>query len=121
MDIIFVRDLRVETVIGVDEWERHVRQTVALDLEFGAGIQKAAATDAIEDTLNYHAIASRAREHVEQSQCRLVESLAEQVAELLMREFGIAWLRLTLTKPGAVRGSKGVGVTIERGSRGARD
>ena len=115
MDIIFLRDLRISTVIGIYDWERRIRQTVSLDLEMGADIRKAAASDAIEDTLNYKAVAKRVIAFVEESQFQLVETLAERVAELVLREFQIPWLRLRLNKTGAVRGARDVGVIIERG------
>lgn len=115
MDIIFLRDLRIDTVIGIYDWERRIRQTVSLDLEMGADIRKAAASDAIEDTLNYKAVAKRVISFVEESQFQLVETLAERVAELVLNEFQIPWLRLRLNKTGAVRGARDVGVIIERG------
>ena len=115
MDIIFLRDLRISTVIGIYDWERRIRQTVSLDLEMGADIRKAAASDAIEGTLNYKAVAKRVIAFVEESQFQLVETLAERVAELVLREFPIPWLRLRLNKTGAVRGARDVGVIVERG------
>jgi dihydroneopterin aldolase len=117
MDIIFIRDLRIDTVIGIYAWERSIRQTVRLDLEMGTDIARAAATDRIEDTLNYKAVAKQVIAFVEQSDFQLVETLAERVAELIQREFQVPWLRLTLNKGGAVRGAQGVGVVIERGDR----
>lgn len=117
MDTIFLRDLRIDTVIGIYDWERRIRQTVSLDLEMATDIRKAAASDAIEDTLNYKAVAKRVISYVEQSDFKLVETLAERVAELVLAEFDIPWIRLTLNKTGAVRGSRDVGVIIERGSR----
>ncbi|HXH03694.1 MAG TPA: dihydroneopterin aldolase [Candidatus Competibacteraceae bacterium] len=117
MDIIFIRDLRIETVIGIYDWERQIRQTVSIDLELGADIRRAAHSDNIDDTLSYKTVAKRLIQFVENSQFLLVEALAEQIAELVMREFGVPWLRLTLSKPGAVRGAQAVGVIIERGER----
>ena len=116
MDIIFIRDLRIDTVIGIYDWERSIRQTIRLDLEMATDIARAAASDRIEDTLNYKAVAKRIIAFVEQSEFQLVETLAERIAELVRREFGVPWLRLTLNKGGAVRGAQGVGVIIERGS-----
>lgn len=116
MDIIFISDLRVETVIGVYDWERHIKQMLVLDLEMGTDIRKAAQTDSIDDTLNYKAVAKRVIAFVEQSQFQLVETLAEKVAELILAEFKVPWLRLRVNKAGAVRGAKDVGVIIERGS-----
>ena len=117
MDIIFIRELRIETVIGIYDWERQVKQVVCLDLEMGTDIRKAAASDSIEDTLNYKAIAKRLLQFVGDSQFFLVETLGERIAELVMTEFQVPWLRLTLSKPGAVRGSREVGIMIERGER----
>ncbi len=118
MDIIYLRDLRIETVIGIFDWERHVRQAVSLDLEMAADIRKAAASDSIEDTLDYKAVAKRLIEFVGGSEFQLVETLAERVAQLVREEFGVTWLRLTVNKRGALRGAREVGVVIERGERG---
>ncbi len=117
MDVIFLRDLRVETVIGIYDWERRIRQIVAIDLEMGVDIRKAAASDAIEDTLNYKAVAKRLISFVEESEFQLVETLAEHIAEIVTGEFAVPWVRVTLSKPGAIRGSREVGVIIERGDR----
>ncbi len=116
-DIVFISDLRIETVIGIYDWERKIRQTVSLDLEMAADIAKAAATDDIEDTLNYKAVAKRLIAFVGESDFQLVETLAERCAATVLDEFDVSWLRLTLRKPGAVSGSRDVGVTIERGSK----
>ncbi len=117
MDTIFISDLQIETIIGIYDWERRVRQTVSLDLEMAADIGKAAATDRIEDTLNYKAVAKRLIEFVGGSEFRLVETLAERIAAIVIDEFDVSRVRLTLRKPGAVRGSRDVGVVIERGAR----
>lgn len=117
MDIVFINDLRIETIIGIYDWERRVRQTISLDLEMGADIRRAAATDAIDDTLNYKAVAKRLIAFVGASEYQLVETLAEKITEIVLTEYAVPWLRLTVRKPGAVRGSRDVGVIIERGSR----
>lgn len=117
MDTVFISDLRIETLIGIYGWERKVRQTISLDLEMGADIRAAAATDAIEDTLNYKAVAKRLIAFVGASEFQLVETLAEKIAEIVLHEFDVPWVRLTVHKPGAVRGSRDVGVIIERGQR----
>ena len=114
MDTIFLNDLRVETVIGIFDWERKVRQTISIDLEMAADIRRAAATDAIEDTLNYKAVAKRLIGFVEASDFGLVETLAERIAEIVVTEFDVPRVKVTLHKPGAVRGSKDVGVIIAR-------
>lgn len=119
MDIIFLKGLKAECVIGVWEWERRIRQRVTIDLEMAADIQRAAASDRLEDTLNYKAVAKRVIACVEESEFQLIETLAERIAGLLREEFSIPWCRVTLDKGGAVRGSRGVGVVIERGSRDA--
>ena len=114
-DLIYLRELRVAAVIGIYEWEQRVRQTLCIDLEMAVDIPKAAASDAIEDTLNYKAIAERLVDFIEQSRFNLIETLAEHAAGMLLAEFGIRWLRLSISKPGAVRGARDVGVVIERG------
>ncbi len=117
MDIIYLRELRVDTVIGIYEWERRIRQPVIIDLEMAADVRRAASTDNINDTLNYKAVAKRVIAFVEGSQFQLVETLAERVAEIVMGEFHVPWLRLEVNKKGAVRGARDVGVIIERGHR----
>ena len=117
MDIIFLRDLRIETVIGIYDWEREIKQAVVLDLEMATDIRKAAASDTIEDTLDYKSVAKRLIAFVEESSFQLVETLAERCAEIVLDEFDVPWLRLTLNKQGAVRGARDVGVIIERGER----
>jgi len=114
MDIIFLNDLRVETVIGIFDWERKIRQTISIDLEMAADIRKAASTDAIENTLDYKAVAKRLISFVEESDFGLVETLAEETARIVVTEFGVPWVKVTLHKPGAIRGAKDVGVIIER-------
>ncbi len=116
MDTVFINDLRINTIIGIYDWERQVRQTVSFDIEMAHNNRTAATTDNIEHALNYKAVAKRTIALVEASECLLVESLAEKVAEMIRTEFQVPWLRLTLKKPGALRGAKDVGVTIERGS-----
>lgn len=115
MDTIFLSDLRVETIIGVYDWERTTPQTVALDLEMGWDITRAAASDDIAETLDYKAVAKRLIAFIGESRFQLVETLAEKVAAIVREEFGVPWVRVTLHKPGAVRGSRDVGVIIERG------
>ncbi|GAB4178753.1 MAG: dihydroneopterin aldolase [Wenzhouxiangellaceae bacterium] len=119
MDRVFIEDLEVETVVGIYDWEREIRQKVVLNLEMAADVQRAALTDTIEDALNYKAVAKRLSAFVGQAEFQLVETLAERCAEIVLREFGVQWLRLRLDKPGAVTGSRSVGVVIERGRRPA--
>jgi len=117
MDTIFLSDLRIETVIGIFDWERKIKQTVIFDLEMGADIKKAAGSDHIDDTLDYKAVAKRVIQFVEESEFQLVETLAEKVAQLILDEFQVPWIRLKLNKSGAIRGASGVGILIERGHR----
>ncbi len=117
MDIIYLRDLRIDTVIGIYDWERRMKQTVIIDLEMGTDIRKAANSDNIDDTLNYKAVAKRLMSFVSESEFELVETLAEKIAEIILNEFKVPWLKLTLNKKGAVRGVRDVGVIIERGNK----
>ncbi|MCK9539472.1 dihydroneopterin aldolase [Dokdonella sp.] len=118
MDRVFIEDLRIETIIGIYDWERTTRQVVALDIEMAFDNTRPAASDRIADTLDYKAVAKRLIAHVGAARCELVETLAEQCAAIIRSEFGVAWLRLRLSKPGAVTGSRAVGVIIERGDPG---
>jgi len=118
MDIIYLRELKIETIIGVFDWERKIKQTVVLDLEMAADIRKAASSDNLDDTLNYKAVAKRLIDFVSKSEFQLVETLAERVAEIVLTEFPVPWLRLQVNKRGAVRGARDVGVIIERGTNG---
>lgn len=117
MDIVFLTDLRVDTVIGIYDWEREIQQTVAIDLEMGTDISRAAASDDIEHTLNYKSISDRLREFVENSRYGLIETMAENIASIVLNEFAVPWVRVTLHKPGAISGAKDVGVIIERGKQ----
>jgi len=117
MDIVFIHDLQIETVIGIYDWERKIRQIISLDIEMATDISKAAKSDDIHDTLSYKTVAKRLIDFVEQSEFELVEALAEKICTIILEEFPVPWVKLTLHKPGAVRGSKSVGVIIERGSR----
>ncbi len=117
MDIVYIRELEIKTIIGIFDWEREQRQVISLDLEMGSDIRPAAASDTIDQALDYKAVAKRLIEFVENSEFYLVETLAERIASIVLDEFGVPWLRLRLGKPGAVTGSKDVGVIIERGSR----
>jgi dihydroneopterin aldolase len=118
-DIVFIEDLKVSTTIGIYAWERKIKQTLAFDIEMAADIRRSAETDAIEDTLNYKAVAKSVIALVEASEYQLVETLAEKVAAMIRDEYDVLWLRLTLYKPGAVRGSRAVGIRIERGDKPA--
>jgi dihydroneopterin aldolase len=113
-DTIFLHDLRIKTIVGIWEWERKMRQTVSIDLEMGADIRKAASSDRIEDTLDYKQIAKRIQQFVEESSYRLVETLAENIAGIILSEFDVPWIVVRVNKPGAIRGSRDVGVIIRR-------
>ncbi len=114
MDKIFLKGLTTEAVIGIFDWEREVKQVIAVDLEMSADIRRAASTDAIADTLNYKEVAKRVLAFIQASRYQLVETMAEEIARLVLTEFPVDWLRLTLHKPGAIRHSQDVGVIIER-------
>jgi len=117
MDTIFLNELKVDTVIGIWDWERKIRQTVVIDLEMAADIRKAAASDKVDDTLNYKLVAKRVQQFVADSQFQLVETLAENIASIIREEFDVPWVKVRLNKPGAIRGARDVGVLIERGTR----
>ena len=114
MDIIYLRGLRVDTIIGIYDWERHTPQTVVIDLEVGADITEAARTEDIAATVSYKDIADRIEQFVSDSRFQLVETLAERIAELVLTEFKVPWLKLAVGKPGAVPAARDVGVIIER-------
>lgn len=117
MDIVYIRDFKIETVIGMFQWERRIQQTLRLDLDMAWDIRPAAASDAIVDALDYRAVSERIKAHVEQAHYQLVETLAESIWTILRDEFGVRWCRLCVGKPFAVRGAQEVGVLIERGEK----
>ena len=117
MDIVFVDGLTIDALIGIYDWERRAKQPVVLDLEMAFDNRIPAGTDQITDTLDYKAVSKRLIQFVGHSEFGLVETLAERCAEIILAEFPVSWLKLRLTKPGAVRGARGVGVQIERGRR----
>ena len=116
MDIIFINDLRIDTVVGIYEWERKIRQTIILDLEMAFDISAAAASDDIKDTLNYKEVCKRLIQFVQESEFQLVETLVEECARIIREEFNVSWVRIKLNKTGALRGARDVGVIIERGN-----
>src|SRR5215470_6830369 len=113
-DRIFLRGLTVECIIGFIDWERRVKQSVVIDLELPVDCRAASIRDEVDDTLDYKQIAKRVIAFVEASEFKLVETLAHRLALLILEEFAVAWIRLSINKPGAIRGSKDVGVSIER-------
>lgn len=113
-DKIFLRGLEIECLIGFIDWERRIRQKVVIDFELPVDCARAAARDEVADTLDYKRVAKRIIEFVGASEFKLVETLAHRVALLVLEEFGVEWIRLAVSKPGAIRGSRDVGVEILR-------
>ncbi len=116
-DIVFIEGLTIETIIGVYDWERSIKQTVCLDIELLTDISVAARTDNLVDALDYKSIADRVTSFAEESQYFLLEALADQIASLILSEFSITWLRLRISKPRAIQHAQNVGLVIERGIR----
>ena len=117
MDTIFLRDLRIRTIVGIWEWERRLPQVVSIDLDMATDIRRAAGSDHISDTLDYKAVTRRIKTFVADSRFNLIETMAEQIAGIVISEFGVPWVRVAVHKPWAIRGSRDVGVAIERGAR----
>ena len=115
MDIVYITQLEIDTVIGVYDWERKIRQKITVDLEMATDISRAGRSDDLVDALDYKAISKGIITFVESSEFQLVEALADHCARIVLEEFPVSWLQLKLSKPGAVRGSSAVGVIIERG------
>jgi dihydroneopterin aldolase len=113
-DRIFLRGLTAECIIGFIDWERRVKQTVVLDIELPVDCRRASVSDDVADTVDYKKVAKRVLAYIEASQFKLVETLAHRLALLLLEEFGLEWVRISLNKPGAIRNSRDVGVVIER-------
>ena len=114
MDHVFIEGLEIEALIGIYDWERRIRQTLVFDIEMAFDNRAPAATDDIALTLNYKDVSKRLIDYVGQSGFGLVETLAERCAEIILSEFNVSQVRLKLSKPGAVRGARAVGVIIER-------
>lgn len=119
MDIVYIRQLKIDTVIGIFDWEREIKQTVCLDLDMAVDITKAASLEDIDSTVSYKAVSDSLLEFVSKSEFLLVETMAEEIAKLIMSQFGISWIRLRVGKPGAISEAADVGVLIERGDRPA--
>lgn len=113
-DRIFLRGLTAECIIGFIEWERRVKQTVVVDLELPVDCRRASVSDDVADTVDYKRVAKRVLAYIEASEFKLVETLAHRLAMLLLEEFALEWVRLSVNKPGAIRNSRDVGVVIER-------
>ena len=117
MDIIYIKSLSIETVVGLYDWERKIKQNIIFDIEMATDIRPAAASDDIKDTTNYKSISKRLIQFVGDSRYQLVETMAEDCAQLILSEFSVPWVKITLNKIGALRGAKDVGIIIERGSK----
>ena len=115
MDIVYIKNLQIECIIGIFDWEREVKQRVSIDLEMSTDIRPAAKTGDIAFALNYKSISKRVQQFVGDSEFLLVETMAEKVAAIIREEFSVQWLRLRLSKPGALRAADDVGLIIERG------
>ena len=115
MDRIFIKNLTVETIIGIYDFERVTPQRVTLDLEMSADIARAASTENIDSTLNYKTLSDTLTQFLQNSSFQLIETMAERVTEIVRNDFGVQWVKLTLHKPDALPGDIDVGVIIERG------
>jgi 7,8-dihydroneopterin aldolase/epimerase/oxygenase len=114
MDAIVIRDLRVETLIGIHRRERHVLQTVSIDLEIGVPGSAVFASDKVGDTIDYEQVALRIKALASSQHFRLVETFADRIAALLMEDFGAPWVKVSAAKVGILPNAKFVGVTLER-------
>jgi len=114
MDTIFLTALKVETTIGIWDWERKIKQTVVIDLEMGTDIRDAVESDDIKDALNYKLIAKRVQQFVADSSYQLVEALTGRIAEVILDEFDVPWVQVRVNKIGAIRNARDVGVQIRR-------
>lgn len=114
MDIIFINQLELETVIGIHDWEREKKQPIILDIEIGCSIVTAAKSDHIDDCIDYFNVCERMKELASRHHFQLVESLIEQISQIILYEFGAQWVKIKLSKPNAVQEAQGVGVMIER-------
>ncbi|CNI09161.1 MULTISPECIES: bifunctional dihydroneopterin aldolase/7,8-dihydroneopterin epimerase [Yersinia] len=117
MDIVFIEELSVITTIGVYDWEQTIQQKLVFDIEMGWDNRKAAVSDDVNDCLSYADISDTIIKHVESQRFALVERVAEEIAELLLQQFNSPWVRIKVSKPGAVAQARNVGVVIERGQR----
>tara|TARA_Y100000996_G_scaffold203054_1_gene159169 strand:- start:1404 stop:1751 length:348 start_codon:yes stop_codon:yes gene_type:complete len=114
MDKVFIRGLEVEGIIGIFQWEREVRQIISVDIEMDFDNKKAAKSDSIEDALNYKLVGKRITSFIKDSKFQLVETLAENISKIILKEFPVTTVKVTLSKPGALRGSDSVGISITR-------
>ncbi len=114
MDIIFIENLKIKTTIGVWEWEQRIKQNLIVDIQLGADTKPAAQSDCIENAISYKHVAKRVSETLEESNFKLVETVAEQICTLILDEFSVEWCRVKVSKPRAVENADSVGVIIER-------
>ena len=114
MDKIFLKNLRLKTRIGLFEWEKQIHQIINIDLEAGFDISKAAETDDVKHSLDYKTISNRIKEYVKYNNHELIETLIENIAQTILKDFDIEYITLSISKPGAIRDSKDVGITITR-------
>ena len=114
MDKVFIRGLEVEGIIGIFQWEREVRQIISVDIEMDFDNKNAAKSDSIEDALNYKLVGKRITSFIKDSKFQLVETLAENISKIILKEFPVTTVKVTLSKPGALRGSETVGISITR-------
>jgi len=117
MDIVFLHELRLQTSIGVYEWERKIPQTIEMDLDIGLPHSRAGQSDDVADTIDYAAVVEHIRSALARRHFALAEALAEHVAQVLMGDFHAPWVRVKVTKLGLINGVKRLGVVIERGRR----
>jgi len=117
MDTIFIEQVKVQTKLGVPEWERMMQQTIILDIEIGYDLSNACKSDVIADTIDYGAVVARIRETLTENSYKLVEALAEHVCQLILKEFGALSVKVKVAKPGILPGLKALGVVIERISK----
>jgi dihydroneopterin aldolase len=115
VDTVFIQGLTVDALIGCYEWEKDKRQKIRFDIEMAWDIRKAGASDALAETLDYNAVATRVTQFAEENQFELVEALAENVASIITEEFAVPGLRLRLSKLEAIENTIDVGVKISRG------
>jgi 7,8-dihydroneopterin aldolase/epimerase/oxygenase len=115
MDIVFVRDLRFKTIVGIWDWERQMPQIVSINLDMGWDMSRAAQSQDLADTLDYKSVSKRVEAFVQEQKFKLVEAAAEAIAAMVMKEFAVPWIRVAIHKPFAVTRSQSVGVVVERG------
>ncbi len=117
MDKVFIKELTVITTIGVYDWEQQIKQKLVLDIEMAHDNRPAGLSDDVKDALDYSQVSQAVIEHIENGRFLLVERVAEEVADIIQSRFGVPWVKICLTKPGAVAHASGVGVIIERGQQ----